>query len=71
MTVARRSVRQSAAILILALVVVFVVWTLFALLLMLRPLYPWDFAYWAGRELIRLLWATLTGQSMSRDLFPW
>jgi ABC-type sulfate transport system permease component len=60
--------------LVLALVVlvllVFVVWVLFALLFMPYPLWPWEWAYWSGREVIRTIWATLTGQSTHVDLFP-
>jgi hypothetical protein len=72
MTDARRSMRRNAAILIVAVVVVvFVAWTVVAWILMIHSVYPWDWAYWTGREVIRTIWAALTGEPVSRDLFPW
>ena len=64
--------RRKAAILVAAAIVLVIVsWTAVAWLLMIHPLYPWDWAYWTGREVIRSIWAALTGQSVSKDLFPW
>jgi hypothetical protein len=62
--------RPWAKFLIGLFIAVLVAWTAFAALLMQFPLWPWDWAYWTSRHVIRVAWAALTGQSMSVDLFP-
>jgi uncharacterized membrane protein YbhN (UPF0104 family) len=60
--------------LIIALIAVLVLglaaWTALAWLLLPYPLYPLEWAYWTGRDVIRVAWAALTGQSPNVDLFP-
>lgn len=45
-------------------------WTLLTVLFLPYPLYPLEWAFWMGREAIRVVWAALTGQSTNVDLFP-
>jgi hypothetical protein len=63
-----RRTRVLAAIAIVLLVLV--PWTLFELLLSFYPVYPWDWAFWTGRQVIRVVFAALTGQSTDVDLLP-
>ena len=51
-------------------IAVLVAWIAFAVLLTPFPLWPWDWAYWTSRHVIRVAWAALTGQSTNVDLFP-
>jgi ABC-type transporter Mla subunit MlaD len=76
----RRSVRRRRArrLLVLVLVVVVIAAAVFVALVVGctgttghgGPSCVWDTAPWAVRELIRGIWAALTGQPETRDLFP-
>ena len=74
MAIAQRPHRWRRPLIILALLLTLVAVTAVtwpALQGLFSPyLSPWEWAFWTGRHVIRVLWAAMTGQSTDVDLFP-
>ena len=62
--------RRRAYLLIGLLAAVLAAWMALNLVLTPYPIWPWDVAAGVARSIVRPVWASLTGQPLSRDLFP-